>query len=259
MDPLLVPAAPYARRGHHFTNGPTWVELFARSRGLSRSTEPAYRAATPFATNFAVAAARAYDDGRNVNLAMQVDAFLEQVEGVASPDALHVIEIGGNDIRDALLAYPSGHGAVLGRALSAIAVSIGRLHDAGARHFLVWTAPNLALTPAIRRLDALSPGAAVVATSLATAFNGGLARRLDQQAVAPGITIARFDAFALLGEIYSDGSRFGLVDVMTACVTPGIAPFTCGNPDEYLFWDGIHPTAAVHAIIAQRAAAILGQ
>ena len=29
LDPLLVPNAPYARGGHHFSNGATWVEQLA--------------------------------------------------------------------------------------------------------------------------------------------------------------------------------------------------------------------------------------
>ena len=35
LDPLLIPAAPYARGGHHFSNGATWVEQFARSVRLA--------------------------------------------------------------------------------------------------------------------------------------------------------------------------------------------------------------------------------
>jgi phospholipase/lecithinase/hemolysin len=40
-------------------------------------------------------------------------------------------------------------------------------------------------------------------------------------------------------------------------VTPGVPPFTCQSADEFLYWDGIHPTAAVHAILAQETAVVL--
>src|SRR5262245_47754378 len=58
MDPLLVPSAPYARGGHHFSNGATWIEQFARSTGLAASAHPAYRL-DGAGTNYAVGAARA--------------------------------------------------------------------------------------------------------------------------------------------------------------------------------------------------------
>ena len=44
----------------------------------------------------AVGAARAREDGKNMNLPAQVDAFLQQHGGVAAPDGLYVIEMGGN-------------------------------------------------------------------------------------------------------------------------------------------------------------------
>jgi len=259
VDPLLIPSAPYAKGGHHFTNGATWVEQYARSRGLAGTVQPAFRGSSAIATNYAVAAARAYDDGRNVNLSAQVDAFLDATGGVASPRALYVIEMGGNDVRDALVAYPTGHQAVLQQALASIAANIGRLYGAGARNFLVWSAPNPGLTPAIRYLDTLAPGTAQLATGLTMAFNGGLANIVGQWSTAPGITIARLDAFALLNGVVADPAAFGLTDVTTACITPRDAPFACTNPDEFLFWDGIHPTAAVHAVIAQRVASVLGR
>jgi len=259
VDPLLIPSAPYARGGHHFTNGATWVEQYARSRGLAGTVQPAFRGSSAIATNYAVAAARAYDDGRNVNLSAQVDAFLDATGGVASPRALYVIEMGGNDLRDALVAYPTGHQAVIQQALASIAANIGRLYGAGARNFLVWSAPNPGLTPAIRYLDTLAPGTAQLATGLTMAFNGGLANIVGQWSTAPGITIARLDAFALLNGIVADPAASGLTDVTTACITPHEAPFACTNPDEFLFWDGIHPTAAVHAVIAQRVASVLGR
>ena len=257
LDPLLVPSAPYARGGHHFSNGATWIEQFARSQGLAGSARPAYLSSGA-GTNYAVGAARACEDGLNVNLSTQVDAFLGQAGGVAPSDALYTIEMGGNDIRDALVAYPTGHGAILQAANISMFNNILRLYAAGARTFIVWRAPNVGLTPAIRRLDTISPGAAQLATGLTQGFNAGLDGVVAQlSAGLPGIRIVRLDAFGLLNHIVADPAAFGLTDVTSACVTPNIPPFTCQSPDEFLFWDGIHPSNAVHAIIANEAALAL--
>jgi phospholipase/lecithinase/hemolysin len=259
VDRLLVPSVPYAEGGHHFTNGATWVEQFARSLGLAGSVQPAFRGDTPRATNFAVGAARAWADGRNVNLSEQVDTFLRSTGGAASPDALYVIEMGGNDVRDALLAFPTNHVEILEQALGSIGANMVRLYGAGARRFLVWNAPDPSLTPALRRLAIANPGIATLATFLTQSFNGHLGYLLTQLSGLPGATISRLDADHLLNQIVLDGTRFGLSNVTEACIMPNAAPFACTNPDEYLFWDGIHPTSAVHGIVARLAASVLGQ
>lgn len=257
LDPLLVPSAPYAKGGHHFTNGATWVEQFARSVGLAGSAQPAFRSGTPRATNFAVAAARAYDDGINVNLTAQVDAFLQSTGGTAPSTALYVIEMGGNDVRDALRAYPGGHAAILQGALESIATNVIRLYSAGARQFLVWNVPNPAYTPALRALNLVNPNIAPLATFLTQTFNSGLGVLLAQLSATPEVTVAELNASGLLDAIVGDGAQYGLTNVTQACLTPSIAPFACTNPDEYLFWDGIHPTGTVHGIIAQYATSLL--
>jgi len=261
LDPLLVPSAPYARGGHHFSNGATWIEQFAQSRGLAGSVRPAFLGSGSNATNYAVGAARAREDGVNVNLRAQVDALLHQFNGGAPADALYTIEMGGNDIRDALVAYASGRngGPIIQDAVMSIARSIQVLYGAGAREFLVWRAPNVGLTPAIRTLDRVNPGAAHLATQLTQAFNAGLDGAVGQLAGLPDIRIVRLDAYGLLNDLVADPSAFGLTNVTTACVTPNIQPFTCERPDEFLFWDGIHPTRAAHTIIAQEAASVLAR
>ena len=47
LNPLLVPTAPYAKGGHHFSNGATWVEQYARSVGLAGSVRPALERPAP--------------------------------------------------------------------------------------------------------------------------------------------------------------------------------------------------------------------
>ncbi len=263
VNPLLIPDAPYARGGHHFTNGATWVEQLARSLGLAGSVKPAYASGSLHATNYAVGAARAYDDGKNVNLSDQVQKFLEDYGGAAPSDALYVIEMGGNDIRDAIVAYQAGGplaaAAVIQEAIASIAHNTQLLYAAGARDFLVWLPPNPGLTPAIQTLNQINPGVTQLATGLTQVFNGGLSGVLTQLSGLPGITIRRLDAFALLNGIVGDPSAYGLTNTATACLTPGAAPFFCQQPDDYLFWDGIHPTKAAHAIVAATASLLIGQ
>jgi len=253
LNPLLVPSAPYAKGGHHFSNGATWIEQFARTVGLADTVRPAFATNDPLVTNYAVGAARAYDDGMNLNLTRQVDAFLERAGGVAPSQALYVVEMGGNDIRDAFQIYAVGGngGPILPAALASIARNIQRLYLAGAREYLVWVPPNVALTPAIR---SLGPAAGALATTLTEAFDAGLAEMLNQLSVAlPGASVARLDVHRIQNAIIADPGAFGFTTVTTACVTPNVAPFTCKDPDAFLFWDGIHPTKAGHAILAREA------
>jgi outer membrane lipase/esterase len=263
LDPLLVPSAPYARGGHHFSNGPTWIEQLARSWGLAGSVRPAFASKGGAATNYAVGAARAYDDGQNVNLDDQVQAFLADHGDSAPSDALYVVEMGSNDIRDAIVAFQAGGSgaaqAVLQQALASIGESIQVLYGAGGRHFLVWLPPDVSLTPAIRTLNQSAPGIAQLGSTLTAMFNANLSGLLAQLTNLPGITIATLDAFTLLNQIVADPQAYDLVEVTRPCISPEGAPFFCQTPDAYLFWDGIHPSSAAHAITAAAAAAALGQ
>jgi outer membrane lipase/esterase len=258
LGPLLIPGGVYARGGHHLSNGATWIEYLARPLGLAGTVRPAFQSANQNATNFAVGAARAREDGLNFNLQAQVNAFLEQSGGMAPSDALYVIEIGGNDVRDALLAFPAGSDAILEAALESIVNAIITLHGAGARHVLVWNVPDISLTPAVRILGAGNPLIPVIASLLTQSFNASLALALNGLSALPQLNIVPFDANGLITAIVADPGAFGLTDAENACVAPNDPPFACQNPGEFLFWDGIHPTTAAHAIVASAVASVLG-
>jgi phospholipase/lecithinase/hemolysin len=257
LDQFLVPTGPYAKGGHHFSNGATWIEQLARKLKLNRSVQPAFASSNPHATNYAVGAARARDDGINVNMTDQVSAFLGDFDSVAPSDALYVIDFGGNDVRDALLDLNPG--LVIQDALGAIASNLGSLYAAGARKFLVVNVVDIGMIPSIRILDSLLPGAAQGASILSQLFNSGLDNVLASLAVLPGVEIAVLDVYGTVNELIANPGNFGLTEVEEACITPNVRPFTCKKPDKFLFWDGVHPTKAVHAVFAQGAANVLGQ
>ena len=59
---------------------------------------------------------------------------------------------------------------------------------------------------------------------------------------------------------------YGLVNVTAPCLanyeflmngTGGQTPIVCSNPNEYLFWDGEHPTAKVHAVYASEGESLI--
>jgi phospholipase/lecithinase/hemolysin len=118
----------------------------------------------------------------------------------------------------------------------------------------VWNVPNVGLTPAARMSGA---GAIAAGTTATATFNGLLALALSSP-ILTGVNIIPFDANGLFEDVIDNPEQYGFTNVTQACVTPNNPPFTCQAPDEYLFWDGIHPTAAGHAVIAQAVAQLLG-
>jgi phospholipase/lecithinase/hemolysin len=255
--PTVIPHAPYAKGGHHYSNGATWVEQFAKLRGLAQYVTPAWQSAGTKAANYAVGGGRAYDDPTNVNLTDQVNEFLADVGDQAPSDALYVLEFGGNDIRD-ILAGGDPENIILAAANS-IAGNITILYNHGARKFLVWNVPDLSLTPAIIALDSVQPGTQGIVLYLVDSYNAVLVPFLAGLSGLQGIEIELFDAAAAVRALVDDPGAYGLEVVDAACVTPKVPPFNCKEPDEYLFWDGIHPTKAVHGILAQEVAKLLAQ
>jgi phospholipase/lecithinase/hemolysin len=255
FDP--IPGAPYARGGHHFSNGPTWIEHLAGALHLGRSAGPAFRVPGVF-SNYAVGGARARGVTA-VDLSGQVSRFLADFGGAAPPGALYIVHIGADDLRDAveaLAADPSGatSAAIVEATLVAIQTSIERLADAGARTFLVPNSPNLTLVPALLGLPQPVRDAA---TALSVAFNTRLEAILGG-VEALGLAVVRLDIFELFTAVVADPAAFGFVEVAQPCITPftKVSPF-CARPDEHVFWDFIHPTRAGHALIAEAALAAL--
>jgi len=280
VDSFLIPDAPYPRGGHHLSNGPTWVEQFAKPLGMKKYVLPAFRDNNPHASNYATDGTRA---GTQFNdkliLSDQIDFFLDDNGGTAPSQALYIVEMGSNDVRDAIVAFLEAPQnppeapfqaaeAVISTALSAIFANIGTLHSAGAMEFLILNVPPIGFTPALSALDAaltstnpaLPEGTIInLANSIALQFNNGLGDVLQLLKLTyPTINFTELDVHQKTLDILSDPEAYGLKEVEEACIKPDSPNFVCKKPDEYFFWDGTHPTQAAHAIYADAAAEALG-
>ena len=235
-----IPDRPYASQ--QFSNGDVWARTYADLMGLAAFGQPFGAGGG----NFAFGGARVTADGPGLppSLTTQEAIFLGTTGGIASSDALYVIEGGGNDARDTLAAAavagdPMG---VIGTAAASYASGIGKLVDqlqaSGAQHIVVWNVPNLGLAPAVTSLGA---GASFLGSLVTQSMNGALSARLAGES---GVTV--FDLFGVITSFVSTPAAFGLTNVTDAC-----GAIAGCDPSTSLFWDGIHPTSAGHTLLAQ--------
>lgn len=168
------------------------------------------------------------------------NAFL--YTGGAYPAALHTVWIGANDLFTTL-TFGGNMGLTIHHAVQNTAQSVVALASHGARHILVANLPDLGLTPFGR---SLGPIGSAQLSYLTDVYNAGLDKALDSLDAA-GIPTIRLDAAGLIREIAADPEGFGLVNATQEAVDSG------NNADDYLFWDGVHPTIAGHLVVAERA------
>jgi phospholipase/lecithinase/hemolysin len=128
-------------------------------------------------------------------------------------------------------------GGSISTAVANIDSIIATLQGDGAKYILVPGMPDLGITP-----DFYGNAAA---TAYAQQFN-----LLLQASLPPGVTYA--DTFNLSRLLSTDPGAYGLTDSTDPCLT---TTSICSNPDQYLFWDGFHPTTAADTILAKDFAA----
>jgi outer membrane lipase/esterase len=124
-----IPSAAYAP-DKTFSNGLVWASDVAAAIGVP--LQPSQLGGTNFALGGATTS----------NLVAQATQYLGTSSGVASPNALYVVEGGGNDARAGLPEGIAGY-------LTNIDTIVQSLKNAGAQHIVVWDTPNLALAPAV--------------------------------------------------------------------------------------------------------------
>jgi phospholipase/lecithinase/hemolysin len=171
------------------------------------------------------------------DMGKQMDDYFAQ--HILDSNALFIVWGGGNDIRND--ASSASVTATVGRVDNLVS----RLATAGAKYIMVPNVPPIGDTPS----DLGTPKGATE-NQAAAEYRKELAASLDalQSSLASqGFTpaIYRPDEWADTVRIFSDGPRFGFTNLTNPSQGNSSA-----NPDQYLFWDDIHPTTAGHYRLA---------
>ncbi|HEY9807472.1 MAG TPA: PEP-CTERM sorting domain-containing protein, partial [Candidatus Obscuribacterales bacterium] len=90
--------------------------------------------------------------------------------------------------------------------------------------------------------------------ALSKAHNNFLFRQMERLERSPGFdaNIIPLDINALFNQAINQPSQFGFTNVTEPCLNQQ-AGTLCSNPNQYLFWDRIHPTTAAHQLIGSYA------
>ena len=261
------PSPPYA--DNRFSNGPVYSELLPPLLGL------AFDPTLNFAVGGALTGTDNLGNGRTIEgipidpgdvvlpgIQTQVDTFLAD-GGRLDHEDLVIIYGGANDVSVALgiaATLPPEEIPALVLSTAATSVqnltdSVRKLHAAGGKRFILPDLPDLGATPNAREGG---PVIRTLATGFTLAHNLELRRAVRKFRDETDAHILLFNVSALFSAIRLDPERFGITNTTDACLnTPTCAAGDVDAQNQFLFFDGIHPTTGVHETAAQILADII--
>jgi phospholipase/lecithinase/hemolysin len=247
------PASPPYFNGH-FSDGPVWVERLAANLGL-----PAPIPSLLGGTNNAWGGAETDTGGVSIrntpNLGTQVATYLSAHPAI-DPRQLVVVWGGANDyLHFPMLPLPDPAASVAN-----VSAAVTALAQHGAHTFLVPNLPALGLTPYVSHQLAPSfPGIAATINGLAAQYDELLAAAQAGLESSLGIDIIPFDAAAVFDAVLADPTAYGFTNLTDQAKNGGngVPGTVAPNPGQYLFWDEVHPSAAMHRLLGDEATAVV--
>ena len=239
------PPQPYANG--RFANGPIWIDRLSAEFKLTLTPITAISSGNTLPSiNFAFGGATTGAGGNSNQLSgvqQQVDLFASRLgRQQADADALYFVWAGAND-------YLGGRTLDADEPIANLTAAITTLIEQGARHLVVANLPSLGQLPATRNREN-----AAVLNRLTHQHNQQLAAAIAALNQRQGVEVLLLDVNALFDRAVA--GEFGFTNVTEPCLNPQTGR-VCPNPDRYLFWDGIHPTAAAHQRISAAALSLL--
>lgn len=258
--PGAYPPPPY--NATRYSNGPTAVEyLWQAYHPGDNSFKPSNSGGTNYALGGATTGTGNFNAinpstpaalqgwfGAQGGVTTQVNAFADSCTNCFVPDeSLFVVWAFPNDVFSNAV-FQLTPTQLITAGVTNITNAIQQLVGEGATNFLIPNMPDLGNTPGFLGNTSL--------TNLTVAFNAALSGALTALDQAMNqVEITQFDTFATVSDVIAHPKKYGMTNVTEQCVQH-LQDGKC-DPNTWLFWDGVHPTTAGHAILgAQFAAAI---
>ncbi|KAB8319327.1 SGNH/GDSL hydrolase family protein [Tolypothrix campylonemoides VB511288] len=253
----LPPDPPYFQG--RFSNDKIWVDYLGDNLGLPPTTITdlivQLRTTAPEGVNYAFGGSLS-GQGNFLNVP-GVPGVLEQVGSFTQPfltnnqkvdpNGLYAVWGGAND-------YLFTQNPDVTQTVKNVSDSVGLLAQAGAKNILVFNLPDLGKTPLVS-----ATGNTNAFTTLTNNHNAALAAALGQLSNTPGVNIIPVDVDSLFNRVLANPSEFGFTNVTAPCVVgdlvQGVLTSVCNNPNDFLFFDSVHPSSSAHKLVADTALA----
>lgn len=236
------PTSPSSYYNGRYSNGPLWVEYLSADVGLP------YNASNNWAYSGSVTA-----------------DLLSQITNVPASPALHTalfsVLSGGNDFLDnapVLGVNNAAWGVVVTNAVSNILLTVTSLYTNGAREVMVGNLANVGETPAFNSSPA---GYGAYVDTYVAMFNTRLQSAMtNAMQQNPGLRVYFVNLNAGLSNVLSAPASYGFtVTTNGALEDPNLTDKSFNGPGaDYVFWDTIHPTTKMHALMGAAAYACVG-
>ena len=264
LDPFEQLPFPYYQ--NRISNGPVAVDFVAEE--LELSVIPSLLGGT----NYAVAGAKAGGDTL-ADLPAQLELFIanHSVAGVPviPSDALYIVYIGGNDVRAARGEIDTRSARnIIRNATDNIGQTVRTLISAGARHIMVVNSADIGKIPeTIMAAEAGISWLPALSTWRTKQFNFRLFLTLMRVQWETRTKLIQYNLFRNFNQILENSAELGFTNTTQACFystqlgqvplpfneacLEGEFPNLYPNFEPFFFFDEIHPTARVHALLGQ--------
>ncbi|MFT6835766.1 MAG: thermolabile hemolysin [Francisellaceae bacterium] len=260
---LGAPKEPYY--SGHFSNGPVSCEYLAQTIEKEQKIKPkihnlAHGGALSSGSN-----PKSLLTDHALSVKQQVDIF-KSLYNRFDKDDLVIIDGGGNNLFFAIYdESPYFNLQAMFKIGDDIAQITDNLIQRGAKRLVVWTVPDVTITPTFKVMKF----PAWFVKILTKIYKHQVVRQNKKiiKAVAElrrkysHVQIELFDAYTFLNCVIQDPATFGIENTVDPCID-SFGGFDLqgkiqenieinGDPETYLFWDWVHPTTKGHKIMAQ--------
>lgn len=224
-----------------YSNGPLWIEYLSPMLGIP------YNASN----NLAISGSTTSD------LALEIASMPAPVN---PQSALYAIWSGANDFLDSAPANGVSDAAwsgTISNAVLNITNALATLYTGGAREVIVGNMPNLGQLPAASSFGPLTN----YVDAKVQLFNGMLNTAVTNlMGSHTGLRIYLMNANRGFTNIYYSPATYGFTVVSVGALQdPNLTDKSFNGPGaNYLFWDPVHPTTKMHALVGAMAYNLVG-